>query len=312
MRQILILALFSLVVAGCGLRGEVESRRFDLEWTVTAEGLPAGARSVVLWIPVPQERPEQRVVDPRVLTDYPWEWVTDPDFGNRMARVTILDPADTVRVRLGARVERYPVNAPVPESLSHDRTELFLREEALVSLSPRVRALADSLGKDARRRYDYVLGAMDYDKTVPGWGQGDTERACTVGKGNCTDYHSLFMSLCRAEGTPAMFEMGLATRPEGETDREGGYHCWAWFYRNGAWVPVDISEADNHPERADFYFGRLDPDRITFSRGRAVRLPGMQGPPVNYLPASAYVEVDGVPFDGVKRMLSYRPTAAAP
>jgi hypothetical protein len=70
-------------------------------------------------------------------------------------------------------------------------------------------------------------------------------------------------------------------------------------------VPVDISEADKNPKKVDFFFGNLDSDRISFSRGRDVRLPGMQGPPLNYLPSSAYVEVDGKPFDGMVRSLSY-------
>jgi hypothetical protein len=124
--------------------------------------------------------------------------------------------------------------------------------------------------------------------------------------GNCTDFHSLFMSLCRAEGVPTVFEMGYPTMPDGETDRVGGYHCWAYFHDGASgWVPVDISEADKHPEKAEFFYGHLDPDRITFSRGRDIRLPGMAGPPLNYLPAGAYVEVDGAPHGSVNRNLSY-------
>ena len=39
----------------------------------------------------------------------------------------------------------------------------------------------------ARAIYDHVVDHMDYNKTTPGWGNGDTLRACDVGKGNCTD-----------------------------------------------------------------------------------------------------------------------------
>jgi hypothetical protein len=86
----------------------------------------------------------------------------------------------------------------------------------------------------------------------------------------------------------------------------GGYHCWAYFHDDtSGWVPVDISEADKHPEKTEFFYGHLDADRITFSRGREIRLPGMTGPPLNYLPAGAYVEVDGSPHPSVNRNLSY-------
>ena len=71
-------------------------------------------------------------------------------------------------------------------------------------------------------------------------------------------------------------------------------------------MPVDISEADKHPEKASYFYGHLDADRITFSRGRDVVLPGMKGAPLNYLPTGAYVEVDGKLLEtGITRTISY-------
>jgi hypothetical protein len=113
------------------------------------------------------------------------------------------------------------------------------------------------------------------------------------------------MSLSRAQNIPTFFEMGYPTTPAGEVNKVGGYHCWAWFYDAKGWVAVDISEADKFPEKADYFFGRLDADRIAFSRGRDVKLPGMKGAPLNYLPAGGYVEVDGKPLDSVSRSLTY-------
>lgn len=304
--RLFVLLMVSLSLSACGVRGQREYREFDLTWSVKVEGIPEGSGDLKVWITVPLELPEQEVANLAVDGDYSWEIVEDPEFGNRAILLSISDPPDKVTVDLSAKVKRYPIKAPQPASLSHLEEKLYLREEALVSLSPRIHALSDSIGQNHRARYDYVLTLMDYDKSAPGWGNGDSERACDVRKGNCTDFHSLFMSLCRAQGVPAVFEMGYPTKPEGEVDRTGGYHCWAWFYRDGAWLPVDISEADKNPERSDFYFGRLDPDRISFSRGRDVKLPGMQGEPLNYLPSGAYVEIDGVPFHGMERSLTYR------
>jgi len=289
-------------------------RVFDLSWTISVNDVPAGAGNATLWIAVPPNLPMQTVSDLTVQTSYPWEMVEDPDFHNRAVRVAVTNPPESLAVTLAAVVSRRPVTGPVPASLTGADRQLYLREEGLVSLSPRIRALADSVGGDSRARYDYVLGLMTYDKSAPGWGNGDSERACDVRKGNCTDFHSLFMSLSRAEGVPAMFEMGYPTLPEGETGRVGGYHCWAYFYDDAvqAWVPVDISEADKHPEKTEFFYGHLDPDRITFSRGRDVRLPGMHGRPLNYFPAGAYVEVDGAPHDAVTRSLTYTVAAGEP
>ena len=283
---------------------------YDLRWRIQVDSIPAGAKEAVIWVALPQERPEQRVSGLRMPSDVPHELVTDPDFHNRVARFTIPNPATSWSAEFSASVERDPVG-PREEELSADERNLYLREEALVSLSARIRSLADSVGPSARGRYDFVLQRMDYDKTTPGWGRGDSERACAVGKGNCTDFHSLFMSLSRAGGVPTVFEMGYSMLPAGETEKAGGYHCWAWFYddESASWVPVDISEADKHPEKAEYFFGRLDAERVLFSRGRDVRLPGMKGAPLNYLPAGAYVEVDGKPHAAVTRTITYPPTA---
>ncbi len=312
MKTLALSAITLLALAGCQVKGDPDSMLYDLAWTIQVDQVPAGAGTAEVWVAVPQERQEQKVSDLTVKGDYDWKFVEDPDFHNRAVRVTVPDPPSSFRIDLAAKVRRFPVEAPQPASLSSTEETLYTRQEALVSLSPRIRAIADSVGPDPRKRYDYVLASMDYDKTVPGWGNGDSERACDVGKGNCTDFHSLFMSLSRAEGVPTYFEMGYPTKPEGEANAAGGYHCWAWFYREGAWVPVDISEADKHPDRADFFFGHLDADRISFSKGRDVKFPGMAGPPLNYFPAGAYAEIDGLPHPDVTRTLSYTVNGKGP
>ncbi len=300
----LALAVFSAVRAD---GPDTSVRHYDLHWTIRVDQAPEGAKEARVWIAVPQTLPEQQVSDLKIETAWPWKLVEDPTFHNQVALVRIPSPPASFSIELSARVVRRPVEGPQAARLSAEQRALYLRPEALVSLSPRLQTLADSVGGTSRTRFDYVRTRMVYDKSVPGWGNGDSERACSVGRGNCTDFHSLFMSLSRVEKVPARFEMGYATLPGGETNHAGGYHCWAWFYDEGAkaWVPVDISEANQHPEQAQFLYGHLDSDRITFSRGRDVLLPGMAGKPLNYLPAGAYVEVDGRKLGSVTRVISY-------
>lgn len=288
------------------------SRTYDLRWHVQVDSIPAGSREARIWVALPQERPEQRVTGLAIRSTYKHSFAKDAVFGNRVAVFTVKNPPSSLGIDLSATVRREAVG-PRSAKITEAERKLYLRKEALVSLSPRIHALADSVGGTAKDRYEFVLGRMDYDKTVPGWGRGDSERACDVGKGNCTDFHSLYLSLSRAEGVPGVFEMGYSMLPEGETDHAGGYHCWAWFYddASASWVPVDISEADRHPDKAEFFFGHLDQDRVLFSRGRDVVLPGMKGKPLNYLPSGAYVEIDGVAKDtGVTRTITY-PAATA-
>ena len=61
-------------------------------------------------------------------------------------------------------------------------------------------------------------------------------------------------------------------------------------------MPVDISEADKHPELKQYYFGNLTEDRVSFTKGRDLILePKQDGDPLNYF-VYPYVEVDGKPL----------------
>ena len=103
---------------------------------------------------------------------------------------------------------------------------------------------------------------MRYDKPIdkPGWGQGDAIWACGNGFGNCTDFHSLFISAARNLKIPSQFEIGFMIPPRNHASEAkqsgsvGGYHCWAKFLADGKWLPVDISEADKHPGKEGVLF----------------------------------------------------------
>tara|TARA_B100000686_G_scaffold342440_1_gene421626 strand:+ start:87 stop:1076 length:990 start_codon:yes stop_codon:yes gene_type:complete len=106
------------------------------------------------------------------------------------------------------------------------------------------------------------------------FGNGNSIYACDIGVGNCTDYHSYFMSLDRTMGIPARFHMGFPI-PDGESGKVGGYHCWADYYiENKGWYPVDISEADKDPEKIDYFFGTVCNNRVEMMVGRDFKLKG--------------------------------------
>jgi transglutaminase-like putative cysteine protease len=190
------------------------------------------------------------------------------------------------------KATRHATDAAHPFETTAERGELArdLKADKLVTISPRVHALADEItaGKttpveQARAIYQYLVTNMTYDKTTPGWGKGDTERACDVKKGNCTDFHSLFMSLARAKGIPARFVIGFPlSAKDGQVK---GYHCWAEFYIKGrGWIPVDASDASKSSDAAvrEALFGNLDPNRVQFTVGRDLVLEPKTAQPLNY------------------------------
>jgi transglutaminase-like putative cysteine protease len=160
----------------------------------------------------------------------------------------------------------------------------------------------------ARVLYDSVNGSMRYSKDGIGWGNGDVVWACENRYGNCTDFHSVFIALARAQKIPAKFEIGFPLPEKRGSGEVTGYHCWAKFRPEGkGWVPVDISEANQNVALRDYCFGNLTENRILFSTGRDIDLvPKQSGGPLNFF-IFPYVEVDGQPYPAsrVTRRFTY-------
>ena len=113
------------------------------------------------------------------------------------------------------------------------------------------------------------------------YGNGNSLYACDIGVGNCTDYHSYFMSLTRTLEVPSRFHMGFPI-PGGEEGKVKGYHCWADYYVEGeGWYPVDISEADKDPSKVEYFFGTVDESRVEMMVGRDFSLEGLEEEVVN-------------------------------
>lgn len=113
------------------------------------------------------------------------------------------------------------------------------------------------------------------------FGNGNSIYACDIGVGNCTDYHSYFMSLGRTLGVPVRFHMGFPI-PLAEKGSVGGYHCWADYFIEGeGWHPVDISEADKNPHLRDYFFGTIDDNRVDMIIGRDFILDGYDNGKLN-------------------------------
>ncbi len=143
---------------------------------------------------------------------------------------------------------------------------------------------SDSLYGRKNVNRDHVVNLYQVAKTQNGnytFGNGNSLYACDIGVGNCTDYHSYFMSIGRTLEIPVRFHMGFPI-PDGVQGKIGGYHCWADFFVDGeGWYPVDISEADKNPSKSDYFFGNLDQNRVEFITGRDFELEHYSDNPVN-------------------------------
>ncbi len=289
-----------------GESAEPKVRTFNLAYNVTLTDLPPNAMLGV-WMPMPESNADQSVRLIETLLPTVAKHTRDKRYGNAMLTFDTVDAVAGV-MSFGAtwRVERREVrglDAGDSEKLLASERDVFLAANKKVPVTGDHLKLIEDLqfGPDAistaRTLYERVDDHVTYDKSKPGYGNGDVAWVCDSRTGNCTDFHSLFISWARSKKLPARFEIGFPLPPERGSGTIGGYHCWAMFYTNDrGWVPVDISEADKHPEMKDYYFGNLTENRVGFSIGRDIVLePKQAGPPLNYF-VYPYIEVDGKPL----------------
>lgn len=314
MRKIMLSLCVLVVTVSAGAQ---ESRHFTFHYAFTVNKT-AGKR-LRIWIPAAQSDAFQEVKIVASKGDLPLKKTREAKYGNEMyvaegqARQSDLHFDIQYDV---VRHERRALNVPahlVNTALTPRERQQDLQANALVPITGTPAVLADEViqGKSgpldkARAIYDYVFTTMRYDKSGTGWGRGDVLYACDSKKGNCTDFHSLFIAMARSQAIPARFEIGFPIPEEKHSGEIAGYHCWSDFYVEGkGWIPVDISEAWKHPDKRDYFFGSHDANRIQFSMGRDLRLnPPQDSQPLNYF-VYPYVEVDGKEYANVSLAFTF-------
>jgi len=316
LRIFYIAALLAIAPNGIATSPSPAARSFALEYKAIVNAAPSGAKRLELWMPVPHNDPFQTITGLSIDSPYPHTESKD-SAGNLMLHIAVDNPAQdafTVTMHVNAtRIEHLQPalsGGPKPDR-DESPAELapYLRPDRLVPLDDNIRKMAREVVESAnahtdlqkaRAIYNHIVATVKYDKTGKGWGRGDIYYACEARRGNCTDFHAIFIGFARAVGIPARFSIGFplpATRGQGKI---AGYHCWAEFYAKGiGWVPIDASEAAKNPVKREYFFGAHDENRLEFTRGRDLILsPRQNDEPLNYF-IHPYVEVDGKAFAGV-------------
>jgi transglutaminase-like putative cysteine protease len=299
------------------------SRTFRFTYNFTVKDIPAGAKQVRLWVPVPQTDRHQTVRVLNIKAPTKTQMTREPEYGNRMMYAEIQNPATgkaeftleyevTRREYSRGNYAQLEPEDQTPAVVSASMSRL-VAPDSLVPTDGKIKALAvEVTGSQtgtvakAKAAYDYFFTNMRYDKTGSGWGRGDAVWACDAKHGNCTDFHSPFIGVLRADGVPARFDIGFPLPENKDKGDIAGYHCWAEFYAPKiGWIPVDISEAWKAKQKEDYFFGSVDANRVQFSTGRDITLsPKQDGPALNYF-VYPYVEVDGKPYEKLDKQFSF-------
>lgn len=291
-----------------------KTRQFTFDYSFSVRVTDPG-KPLDIWFPMAHSDEYQQVKIVSKEGDLPLRETSEPEYGNKMfyAHTAKADKPEyyfSVKYQV-VRMEHFAaasLNSPArPRELNR-----FLQPDRLVPITGKPAEFAATQVKPgmsdmqkARAIYDYTFNNMRYDKTGTGWGHGDAVWACDSHHGNCTDFHSLFISMARSQHIPARFEIGFAV-PENKTASDvAGYHCWAEFYTTErGWFPVDISEAWQQNKR-EYFFGANDVNRMQFTVGRDLELsPRQHGQRLNYF-IYPYAELNGEEYPNVAIRFSF-------
>jgi transglutaminase-like putative cysteine protease len=332
MRLRILSPLLLLVFLICHLAAQASSnakkfsppaRTFRFTYNFTVKDIPPDAKRVRVWIPLPQTDRHQTVRVLAVKAPVKTQMTQESEYGNRMVYAEIANPAAaSAEFTLEYKVTRREYSRgdyaelertdQKPSVVAASMSRL-VAPDSLIPTDGKIKELAvEVTGSQsgavakAKAAYDYLFTNMRYDKTGTGWGRGDAVWACDSKHGNCTDFHSPFIGMLRADGIPARFDIGFPLPENKDKGEIAGYHCWAEFYASKTgWIPLDISEAWKAKEKQDYFFGSVDANRVQVSTGRDVTLsPKQDGPALNYF-VYPYVEIDGKPYEKLDKQFSF-------
>jgi len=316
MHSTLLVAALGLSLAPALTAGD--STLYRVRQTVNLDQIAEGAHQVRWWISIPSDERHQDVLDLQVVSaPGTWSVVTDEDRSNRFLYVEVDDPgAPALQAVVEFTLRRDAVLVDVDPGrvgpITEEHRRLFANEvrrdaphmevtEQIAAIARRECGDETNPAKQVVKLLDYVAASADHyskDPSKPKCGIGDAGDCMTNGGGCCTDLHSLFIALARAEGIPARLQMGYRLL-EKNRDKEvdPGYRCWVEYFLPGCgWVPADIVEADA-PDglgKARWYTG-LTTRRLWLNEGRQFRFtPSQASGPVNTM-IIGHAEIDGVP-----------------
>jgi transglutaminase-like putative cysteine protease len=308
--------LYSIFIFGVTLFAQPRERHLTFEYQAKVPAAATG-KTFCLWVPIPHDDDYQRITNLRIESSEPYHTATD-QLGNRIVSIESKNtPSITVKFDCIRKEHLRPTPAPTEAApLSAAERARWLAPDRMVPLDDTIRKWAGEVVaaahahtdlEMARAIYDHVVATVKYDKTGKGWGRGDIYYACDARRGNCTDFHAIFIGYARAMGIPARFSIGFPIPSERGAGTISGYHCWAEFYANGiGWIPIDASEAAKNPSMREYFFGTHDENRVEFSRGRDLELsPRQSADPLNYF-IYPYAEADGKPVDDLDRTFSWK------
>lgn len=265
-------ALYELQVTSSAPYVTRDPKREEMVYTEAWRNFgPGVVKSLDVYIAVPQDLPNQKLLEPPRYEPNPADFVTD-QWGQKCAHFAFHDvkPGQEVTALMRVKAELYRVRwfvdpekvgklEEIPEAIRKAYTQ---DSSKLVMTDPVIeRAVKEALGGErnpywmARKINKYIQDHMHYE-LAGGWNVAPMVLA--RGSGSCSEYTFVMLAMCHAAGLPARYAGSVVIRGD-DASRDDVFHRWVEVYLpNYGWFPVDPSGGDSPvpAEQAD-YFGGL-------------------------------------------------------
>ena len=256
-----------------------DKRNYMISQTLSITiGQAESPNTLYLWIPHPVASASQRNIE--LLSGN-----IEPFMANHretsLFKLDDLASNSEVRISLTWRVEVFGVETTVQHQAIRQGTAqpngFFTRStDQIPSDNPRIRSLVTTIiAREqnpylrSRRIYDWMLNELTF---VSDQVDGDIFSVLDAKETDSYLAAMLFCTLLRAAGIPSQPVAGILV----SRNRQTMNHYWAEFWIDSlGWIPVDPAMGANavpaifgiQADRAGFYFGNTDSQRIAFSRG---------------------------------------------
>ena len=232
-----------------------------------------------LWIPGVLSIPEQRNIEMIKIPEPLW----DDYLGLSRYQLKKLSGESTYQINQTYWLDRYAVETKIntsrilPYDVERQLFKTYTSADKLIRSDDEsvIEAAKSAVGREknvflqAKQIYLFLLRQLAFEEKITG--KTVLENYVSA-EANAFTYTILYCSFARSIGIPTRPVAGYLVFG----DRKSRVHYWAEFYLEGfGWVPLDATLGDGarfgsfpdieNPE--EYYFGNLDSQHITFSRG---------------------------------------------
>ncbi|MGH9612587.1 MAG: hypothetical protein ACRD4P_05860 [Bryobacteraceae bacterium] len=186
MKTLAVLMMFAGMGTAAAIQHQPRARSFHFEYQATLKEIPADAKHVDLWVPVPHDDAYQQIRNLRIESPYAYKIAT-ASHGNTMLYIGVDQPKEsTIAITMSFDATREEhiqsrLYGGSPLARDEDPSELaqYLKPDRLVPLDDQIRAWAGEVVQKAdahtdlemaRAIYNHVVSTVKYDKDRQGLG----------------------------------------------------------------------------------------------------------------------------------------------